>query len=77
MVVNKLMYGCGALLWYQHECDDLEERQNGMGIWLWDVGNVRNELIRGKTGREYFSYFDRPPASNGCAYGHFNKSTFK
>ena len=25
MVVNKLMYGCGALAWYQHECDDLEE----------------------------------------------------
>ena len=30
MVVNKLMYGCGALVWYQHECDDLEIRQNGM-----------------------------------------------
>ena len=38
MVVNKLMYGCGALAWYQHECDDLEVRQNGMGRWLWDVG---------------------------------------
>ena len=24
MVVNKPMYGCGALVWYQHECDDLE-----------------------------------------------------
>ena len=31
MVVNKLRYGCGALVWYQHECDDLEIRQNGMG----------------------------------------------
>ena len=60
MVVNRLMYGCGALVWYQHgcgalvwyqhECDDLEIRQNGMGRWLWDVGNVRNELIRGETG---------------------------
>ena len=29
MVVNKLMYGCGALA-YQKECDDLEIRQNGM-----------------------------------------------
>ena len=34
MVVNKLMYGCGALVWYQHEYDDLEVRQNGMGRWL-------------------------------------------
>ena len=36
MVVNKLMYGCGALVWYQHECDDLEIQQNGMvalGCW--------------------------------------------
>ena len=54
MVVNKLMYGCGALAWYQHECDDLEVRQNGMGRWLWDVGNVRNELIRGETGWSTF-----------------------
>ena len=22
MEVNKLMYGCGALAWYQKECDD-------------------------------------------------------
>ena len=36
----------GAIGRYQHECDDLEIRQNGMGRWLWDVGNVRNELIR-------------------------------
>ena len=21
MVVNRLMHGCGALVWYQHECD--------------------------------------------------------
>ena len=40
MVVNKLMYGCGAPVWYKHECDDLKVRQNGMGRWLWDVGNV-------------------------------------
>ena len=37
IVVNKLMYGCGALAWYKYECDDLEIRQNGMGRWLWDV----------------------------------------
>ena len=54
MVVNKLMYGCGALVWYQYECDDLEVRQNGMGRCLWDVGNVRNELIRGEMGWSTF-----------------------
>ena len=37
MVVNKMMYGCGALAWNQHECDDLEVRQNGMGRWLWEM----------------------------------------
>ena len=31
MVVDKLMYGYGALAWYQKECDDLEIRHNGMG----------------------------------------------
>ena len=54
MVVNKLMYASGALVWYEHECDNLEIRQNGMGRWLWDVGNVRNELIRGETGWSTF-----------------------
>ena len=49
MVVNKLMYGSGALAWYQKACDDWEIRQNGTGRWLWDVENVRNELIRGET----------------------------
>ena len=24
MIVSKLMYGCGALVLYQRECDDLE-----------------------------------------------------
>ena len=24
MIVSKLMYGCGALAWYQRECNDLE-----------------------------------------------------
>ena len=42
MVVNKQMYGCGALVWYQRECDDLKIRHNGMGRSLWDVGKVRN-----------------------------------
>ena len=51
MVVIKLMYGCGALVWHQHECDDLEIWQNGMGRSLWDVGN---ELIRGETGGSTF-----------------------
>ena len=47
MVVNKLMYGCGALATYQHECDGLEVMQNEICRWLCDVGNVRYELIRG------------------------------
>ena len=59
MVVNRLMYGCGALVWHLHECDDLEIRQNGMGRWLWDVGNVRNELIRGETGWSTFEERER------------------
>ena len=58
MVVNKLMYGCAALAWYQKECDDLEIRQNGMGR-LWNVDNTRNKLIRGDTG---WSTFDERQA---------------
>ena len=42
MVVNKIIYRCGALAWYEYECDDLEVGQNGMDRWLWDLGNVRN-----------------------------------
>ena len=37
MIVSKLMYGCGALAWYQRECDDLEVIQNGFGRWLWEM----------------------------------------
>ena len=29
-----------------------------MGRWLWDVGNVRNELIRGETGWSTFEEMD-------------------
>ena len=51
IAVSKLMYGCGALAWYQNECDDLEVIHNDMGRWLWtECRNVRNELIRGETG---------------------------
>ena len=49
-IVSKLRYGCGALVWYQRECDDLEVIQNGLGRWLWEVGKVRNELVRGESG---------------------------
>ena len=49
-----MVYGCGALAWYNYECDDLEVMQNGMGRGLWDVGNVKNELIRGETGWSTF-----------------------
>ena len=50
----KLMYGCGALLWSQTECNDLEVKLNKMIMWLWDVLNVKNELIRGETGWSTF-----------------------
>ena len=55
MIVSKLMYGCGALAWYQCECDDLEVIQNGFRRWLWEVGNVRNELVRGESGWSSFA----------------------
>ena len=50
VIVSKLMYGCRALARYQRECDDLEVIQNGFGRWLWEVGNVRNGLVRGESG---------------------------
>ena len=34
----------------QHECDNLEVIQNGFGRWLWDIGKVWNELVRGESG---------------------------
>ena len=58
MIVSKLMYGCGALAWYKRECDDLEVIQNGFGRWLWEVGNVRNELVRGESGWSSFAERD-------------------
>ena len=36
IIVNKLMYGCGALAWYQYECEDLEVPHNEMGR-LWEL----------------------------------------
>ena len=50
MIVSKLMYGGEALAWYQRECDDLEVIQNGFGTRLWEIGKVRNELVRGESG---------------------------
>ena len=55
MIVSKLMYGCGALAWYQRECDDLEVIQSGFGRWLWEVVNTRNELVRGESGWSSFA----------------------
>ena len=52
------MYGCGALAWYQRECDDLAVIQNGFGRWLWEVRKVRNELVRGESGWRSFSEWD-------------------
>ena len=55
MIVSKLMYGCGVLALYQRECDDLEVIQNGFGRRLWEVGKVRNELVRGESGWSSFA----------------------
>ena len=55
MIVSKLMYGCGALAWYQRDYDDLEVIQNSFGRCLWEVGNVRHELVRGKSGWSSFA----------------------
>ncbi len=55
LVVSKLMFSAGALVWYQKECDDLEVMQNDLGRWVWNVGtNVRTELLRGETGWSSF-----------------------
>ena len=39
MIVSKQMYGCGALVWYQCECDNLGVMQ---------VGKRRNARVRGE-----------------------------
>ena len=58
IIVSKLMYGCGALAWYQRKCDDLDVIQNGFGRWLCEVGYVRNELVRGEYGWSSFAERD-------------------
>ena len=52
---KKLFEGCGALAWYQRGCDYLEVIQNGFGRWVWEVGNVRNGLVRGESGWSSFA----------------------
>ena len=54
MVVNKLVYGCGTLVWSQTECNDLEVQHNEMGKWLLDVVNLKNALVRGDIGGSTF-----------------------
>ena len=51
------MHGCGALAWYECERDDFRCDTNGFGRWLWGVGNVRNDLVRGESG--WGSYKER------------------
>ena len=51
------MYACGAVSWYQCECDDLEVIQNGFGRWLWEVEKERNALVRGESG--WISFAER------------------
>ena len=42
-------------IWYQRESDDVEVIQNGFGRWIWKVGKVRNELVRGDSEWSSFS----------------------
>ena len=50
LVVNKLMYGAGAMSWCEKECEELEIFQREMGRWLWGCKMyVKNELVHGKT----------------------------
>ena len=46
---------CGTLAWYQREHDDLDYMHNGFGRWLWEVGMVRNESVRGEPVGSYFT----------------------
>ena len=55
MVVSNLVYGCGALECYQRDCDDLKVIQNRFDRWLWEVGKIRNELVRGESGWSSFA----------------------
>ena len=55
LAVNKLMYGCRALVWSQNYLkNDLEVKLNEMGRWICDVVNVKNELIIGETAWSIF-----------------------
>ena len=58
VIVSKLMCGCEALAWHQHECYDLEVIQNGFGRCLWEVGKVQNELVRDESGWSSFAERD-------------------
>ena len=56
MVVSRLMYGAGAVVWTQSECDALERMQSDMGRWIWRAEtSVRNACIRGETGWSTFA----------------------
>ena len=41
IVVKKLMYGCGALVWCQHECDDF----GNTARMEWDDGFGMSEML--------------------------------
>ena len=74
IVVSKLMFGCGALAWFQSECNALDVMQNEMGRWLWQLENVRNELIRGETGWSTFSEREAKAVSDWLLRMIFNRS---
>ena len=55
VVVSKVMYGAGALVWDREERNRLEKLQNDFGRWLWKVQmSVRNGCVRGESGWSSF-----------------------
>ena len=50
LVVNKLIYVCGALVWSKNEGIDLEVEQNEIGRLLCDVVTQEINLIIGENG---------------------------
>ena len=55
LVVPKLMYDGGALVWTAHEVSEMERLQTEMMRFAWRVGrSVSAAVVRGETGYSSF-----------------------